>query len=198
MNTSFLNRCKLLINNQSRAQKVGQALCLTAVAGCFFASPFVALAGCGNNNNNQVQANNTIKKAALVTGFTAFSQNAVNTGALPTTGLGPGSSLDGLTTTPITNISQLKPGMWILVQRQQTDGTKVTVPATIFTISNVNAKGQGNIQVAEVWIADAPLDKVTTLSDLTNEATTAVKGNATGRGLVLKNVPLKNLLTPAN
>lgn len=193
MNTSFLNRCKHFVSNQSLG--VGRTLCLVGVAGCFFASPFVTLAGCGQQ---QANANNTIKKAALVTGFTSFSANAVNTGALPTTGLGSAASLDGLTTTPISNINQIKAGMWILVQRQQADGTKATVPATVFTISNVNLKGLGNTQVAEVWIADAPLDKVTSLSDLTSEATTAVKNGATGRGLVLKNVPLKDLLTPAN
>ena len=195
MNTSFLNRCKHFISNQGRAIGVGRTLCLVGVAGCFFVSPFVTMAACGQNN--QQNADQSIKKAALVTGFTQFSQNAVNTGALPTT-LGANASLDGLTTTPITNVSQIKAGMWILVQRVQKDGSKVTVPATVFTVSNINAKGLGNTQVAEVWIADAPLDKITTLSELTNEATTAVKGGATGRGLVLKNVPLKNLLTPAS
>jgi hypothetical protein len=196
MNTSLLNRCKHFISEQGRAIGVGRTLCLVGVAGCFFVSPFVTMAACGQNN--QQNADQSIKKAALVTGFTQFSANAVNTGALPTAGLGANAQLDGLTTTPITNVSQIKAGMWILVQRTQKDGTKVTVPATVFTISNINAKGLGNTQVAEVWIADAPLDKVTSLSDLTSEATTAVKGGATGRGLVLKNVPLKNLLTPAS
>jgi len=84
MNTGFLNRCRVLINTRRRALVIGQTLCLIVVAAIFFVAPFVAFAGCGNNNNNNVKVDKSIRAVAATTQINPIpAANALNLSFMP-------------------------------------------------------------------------------------------------------------------
>src|SRR5260370_9402552 len=131
MNTGFLNWRRVLIG--------AQILCLTAVAAIFVVSPFVALAGCGNNNNVNVVKNLDIVGTTLQVSQTIPRGLKILNAALP----GPTAGIIA----PKTNftLKDLTPGTWITGVYKG-----VLFQGTIFKISEVN----NNEKVAEVWIAD--------------------------------------------
>lgn len=167
MNTSFLNRCKLLINNQSRALGIGRALCVMGVAGCFFASPIATvLAGCGNNGNNQQQlANNALKKSAQQTGSSiqlvaivkqfdagVIDPKALNTDTLTSKTLPSGAQLDGSVELTAYNGQNLQQGDWVMIKQTQGVGNSIMYAATYFGKKVVNGQ-----TIVELWPAETPL-----------------------------------------
>lgn len=133
MNTGFLNRRRALLG--------AQILCLTAVAAIFVVSPFVALAGCGNNKNNNV---NVVKTLRIV-GITPQVTKSVKIGTTILNAALPGTPAGMITPKTTFTLKDLVPGTWITGFDQG-----VLFQGTIFKISQVN----GNEKVAEVWVAD--------------------------------------------
>lgn len=166
MNTSLLNWRRVLL--------LGQTLCLVAVAAIFLVSPFVALAGgCGGGNKEKrvdVVPNDEGKKNNLII-LGTVPQVAKNTlvkplnPALTVTGSNPAGAI---TINKNFTIKQLADGgLWITGLRNG-----VMFQGTVFNVKKVN----GNVQVAEVWIA---------------EVTKNDKGVKPGQ--VIKNVSLKGI-----
>lgn len=165
MNTSFLNRCKLLISNQNRALGIGRALCVMGVAGCFFASPIATvLAGCGQQNQAQ-QANNAIKKSAQQTGSSiqlvsivkqfdagVIDPKALNSDTLTAKTLPTGAQLDGSVELTAYNGQNLQQGDWVMIKQTQGVGNSIMYAATYFGKKTVNGQ-----TIVELWPAETPL-----------------------------------------
>jgi hypothetical protein len=166
MNTSFLNRCKLLISNQNRALGIGRALCVMGVAGCFFASPIatVLAGGCGQQNAAQ-QANNAIKKSAQQTGSSVqlvaivkqfdagvIDPKALNSDTLTAKTLPAGAHLDGSVELTAYNGQNLQQGDWVMIKQTQGVGNSVMYAATYFGKKSVNGQ-----TIVELWPAETPI-----------------------------------------
>ena len=166
MNTGFLNRCRLLVSNQSRALLIGQTFCLIAIGVMFFAAPLVAMAGkCGGGggNNAQDDANNAIKKAAKQTTnikiLAIIKQidptvvpNALNLSTLDAKHLPPGATMDGSIQLIPYTAQSLKVGDWVLIRQVQPTGASITYAATIFGDKKINGT-----EILETWPAETPL-----------------------------------------
>ena len=147
MNTGFLNRCRVLVNTRRRALVIGQTLCLIVVAAIFFVAPFVALAGCGNNDNN-VKVDKTINGLLATTQINPVpAANALNLSFIPK-GI---TAIDSMTLHPVT-AADLVPGHWITLAKKDNSGKIEVFQGSIFKISEVN-NGQ---KVVEVWVAELP------------------------------------------
>jgi len=157
MNTGFLNRRRVLLG--------AQILCLTAVAAVFVISPFVALAGCGNNGggNNNVNVVKTLK----IVGITPQVTKSVKIGTTVLNAALPGTPAGMITPKTTFTLKDLVPGSWITFIYKG-----VLSQGTVFKISQVN----GNEKVAEVWVADP---------------TQNTKG--VNPGLIVKNVSLQGI-----
>jgi len=148
MNTGFLNRCRVLINTRRRALVIGQTLCLIVVAAIFFVAPFVAFAGCGNNNNNNVKVDKSIRAVAATTQINPIpAANALNLSFMPK-GI---TALDSMTLHPVTS-ADLEPGHWITLAQQDKNGKTEVFQGSIFKVSEVN----NNQKVVELWVAELP------------------------------------------
>ncbi len=165
MNTSFLNRCKLLINNQSRALGIGRTLCLLTVAAIFFVCPFVALAGCGNGGGQQQQQNNALKKSAqqagssiqlvaIVKQFDAgvIDPKALNADTLTSKTVPAGAALDGSVELTAYTGQNLQQGDWVMIKQTQGVGNSIMYAATYFGKKVVNGQ-----TIVELWPAETPL-----------------------------------------
>ncbi|HEY4034828.1 MAG TPA: hypothetical protein VGL94_12780 [Ktedonobacteraceae bacterium] len=147
MNTGFLNRCRVLINTRRRALVIGQTLCLIVVAAIFFVAPFVAFAGCGNNNNN-IKVDKSIKAIAATTQINPVpAANALNLSFIPK-GV---TALDSMTLHPVT-AADIVTGHWITLAKQDNNGKTEVFQGSIFKVSDVN-NGQ---KVVELWVAELP------------------------------------------
>mgnify|MGYP001171555895 CR=1 FL=1 len=155
MNTGFLNRRRVLLG--------AQILCLTAVAAIFVVSPFVALAGCGNNGKNNV---NVVKNLSIV-GITPQVTKSVRAGTNVLNAAIPGTPAGIITPKTAFTLKDLAPGAWITGIYKG-----VLFQGTVFKVSVVN----NNEKVAEVWVADPA------------QNTKGVKP-----GLIVKNVSLKGI-----
>jgi len=163
MNTSFLNRCRLLVSNRSRALLIGQTLCLMVVAAIFVVSPFVALAGCGGGGNNkQQQQNNAILKSARATTdikiMAIIKQidptvvpNALNASTLNSKSIPTGATMDGsIELLPYTQ-QNLQVGDWVLIRQVDPTCASITYAATVFGDKKINGT-----EVLETWPAETP------------------------------------------
>jgi len=161
MNTGFLNRCRLLVSSRSRALVIGQTLCLLAVAAIFFVAPFVAMAGCGQQNQAQKQQNTILKAAKQTTDIKILAiikqidptvaPNALNASTLNAKNIPTGATMDGsIELIPYTQ-QNLKVGDWVLIRQVQPTGASITYAATIFGQKNINGTN-----VLETWPAETP------------------------------------------
>jgi hypothetical protein len=148
MNTGFLNRCRVLVNTRRRALVIGQTLCLIVVAAIFFVAPFVAFAGCGNNNNNNVKVDKSINGVLATTQINPVpAANALNLSFIPK-GI---TAIDSMTLHPVT-AADLVPGHWITLAKKDNNGKTEVFQGSIFKVSDVN-NGQ---KVVELWVAELP------------------------------------------
>jgi hypothetical protein len=130
----------------------------------FFAVPFAAMAGCGNNGQNAAKKkDNAIQNAAKDTTdikiLAIIKQinptvvpNALNASTLDIKHPPAGATVDGsIEIMPYTE-QNLKVGDWVMIRQVLPTGASIAYPATIFGQRNINGKAY-----LEVWPAETPI-----------------------------------------